>query len=222
MLRVVGLVILSLAVTAALVYGFVRATVVRQIVVDGQGMLIELDRSKIGENLLFLQTDRLTHDLLSAYPVLASVRFEKKYPGTLIIHLVRRQPVAMIRSHGGTYLVDADGIILDNAGPQTALPLMSMDISVPSIGSRVTNPEARAALTFINALHGSLPVTEMRDNPANASIRAVMGNTDIFLPQMGDLGQKASTLQTIVEGFRIKGTLPTVIDLRFDKPIVTN
>ncbi len=56
----------------------------------------------------------------------------------------------------------------------------------------------------------------------SASILATMGHTNIFLPQKGDLKVKAGTLQTIVMGFRIKGTLPTVIDLRFEKPIVTN
>ena len=52
------------------------------------------------------------------------------------------------------------------------------------------------------------------------SIRARFGQTDIIITQTNDLSQVLDTLQTLMEGFRIKGTMPKSIDLRFGKPIV--
>ena len=44
--------------------------------------------------------------------------------------------------------------------------------------------------------------------------------TGIFITQDSRTDQTIATLQTLFEGFRIKGTLPRVVDLRFDKPVV--
>lgn len=219
--RTVAVIVGSLIVIAGIAYGIVRAFTLQTIVVDGQGISLEIDRSKLGNNLVFLQTSRLTRDILSNYPMLDRVEFEKKLPGTLIVHLVRRQPIARLRSGNNLYAVDRTGIVLDNATPGMTYPIVQFDIGALEIGHKVTDPRVHAALTFLNGLSANPGITGF-SNADGTYILAIMGDTNIFLPQSGDLGGKASTLQTIIEGFRIKGTLPTVIDLRFEKPIVTN
>ena len=52
------------------------------------------------------------------------------------------------------------------------------------------------------------------------SIRAKTGQTDILITQTSDLTYVRDTLQTLMEGFRIKGTMPKSIDIRFSKPVV--
>ncbi len=220
-LRITGFVLLSFAVAGAAGLLFVRAFSIRQVEVDGDGMTIELDRSKLGENLWLIPTDRLTRELVADYPLLSTVRFEKRFPGTLIIHLVKRKPIANIVSGGVSYAVDADGYILGNATSLTAYPVLQFDIGLYAIGSKAADDRVHACLAFLKELNGALAIQRMT-NGSGTSIRAIMGNTDILLPQHGDIRRKADTLQTIVEGFRIKGTLPAVIDLRFEKPIVTN
>ncbi len=220
-LRIVATVVGSLALVSAIAFAFVRVFSISRVEVDGQGMSIELDKAKLGENLLFVPTDRLRHDLLAAYPLLGAVRFEKQYPGTLIIHLIKRQPFALLVSRGATYALDASGVVLDNAVSTGAYPILEFDVGSLAIGSIVPDPRVKASLAFLQALHGVLPIARLGTRDTS-SILAVMEHTNIFLPQTGDLRAKADTLQTIIEGFRIKGTLPTVIDLRFQKPIVTN
>ena len=68
----------------------VRVFTIKDVVVDAPLMAIELDKSRFGKNLLFLPTEKLRADLLNNYSLLSEVRFEKQYPGTLVVHLIRR------------------------------------------------------------------------------------------------------------------------------------
>ncbi len=220
-LRVIGVVILSLVAVIALGFVFVEGLSITRVEVDGQGMTIELDKSKLGGNLLLIPTARLTQELLSEYPLLSSVRFEKRFPGTLIIHLTKRQPFAVLSSDNISYIVDREGVVLGNAAGDATYPVMQFDVGPVVIGGKLTDTNVQSSLAILGALYGVVPISRLSSHDST-SIQAVMGNTNIFFPQTGDMKAKADTLQTIVEGFRIKGTLPTVIDLRFDKPIVTN
>lgn len=220
-LKIIGIVILSLVSVFGMGLLFVRLFSLERVEVDGSGVTIEIDKAKLGENLLVVPVDRLTKELLESYPLLSSVRFEKRLPGTLIIHLSKRQPSLYITTAGNTYALDLDGVVLDNATNTNGFPLMIFDVGPLSIGSRISDVRVVSTLTFLKKLSGSLGISRINERDS-ASIQAMMGNTVIILPQKGDMGAKADTLQTIVEGFRIKGILPTVIDLRFEKPIITN
>lgn len=220
-LRIIGIILFSLAVVALLAWGITQGFTIRQVAVDGQGVEISFDKSKLGENLLFLQTDRLTKELLSQYPLLSGVEFEKRYPGTLIIHLIKRKPFVLLESRTIRYLLDADGYVLDNATGDEPLPALHFDAGLLSIGARVPDSRIRSSLTFLTSVPKTIQIRDLSEADST-SILATLEETRIFLPQSGDMRAKATTLQAIVEGFRIKGILPTVIDLRFTKPIITN
>ena len=220
-IRIVLTVVTTIGI-AGLIAGVVfRAFTIREVLVDAPGMAIELDRSQFGQNLLFLPADKLQHDLLSAYPLLHSVRFEKRYPSTLIVHLVKKSPFAVLRSGGTYYAVDDAGAVVGVMSDGGMYPRIEIEMGIWSIGSVITDPRLVAALTFLRKTQSFLPVRKISERDGSY-LSAEGEHTNIFIPQNGDMMGKASTLQVIVEGFRIKGTLPTVIDLRFDKPIITN
>ena len=214
-------VILLLALAALGTLGLDRLFTLRQILVEGDPIQIQVDKERLGKNLFFLQTAHLEKELLSAYPLLGSVTFSKSFPATLVLHVKLRQPYVYVVSQSHHYLVDRDGIVLSESDKGPNLPRMTFDIGIKSIGSKITDPRVVGALQFLTALPEGIVIDSITDKDS-ASILASMGHTNIFLPQKADFKVKAGTLQTIVMGFRIKGTLPTVIDLRFEKPIVTN
>lgn len=221
MAKIAAGVVLVVACVTGISVLIVRAFSIRNIVVDAPFMMIELDKSRFGKNLLILPTEKLRADLLSTYPLLSDVKFEKKYPGTLVVHLVRRNTFAVLRTEGNEYAVDERGLVLGGVDSSGGYPVLEFTAGILSIGSKVIHPGVISALAFLKRLNGGLPVLRMVERDS-LSIQAVSGHTTIFLPQSGDMSGKADTLQTIVEGFRIKGALPTVIDLRFEKPIITN
>lgn len=214
--------VVSLLVIAALgTVGLDRLFTLRQIEVVGDPIQIQVDKDRLGKNLFFLQTAQLEQQLLASYPLLGTVTFSKSFPSTLVLHVTLRQPYVYVVSQSHQYLVDRDGIVLSESDKGSSLPRMIFDIGIQSIGSKITDSRVVGALQFLTALSDGIVVESILEKDS-ASILATMGHTNIFLPQKGDLKVKAGTLQTIVMGFRIKGTLPTVIDLRFEKPIVTN
>lgn len=222
LMRIVVSVLLLIAFTGLLSWLTVRAFTIQNIVVDAPLMSIELDKKRFGKNLLFLPTAKLREELLKNYSLLSDVRFEKKYPGTLIVHLIRRETFAVLVSEGVSYAIDDRGLVLGGTeSNETRYPVLTFRCGALAIGSTVPCQGVRASLTFLHNLEVSEYPTRMQEKDS-LSIHAIRGDTNIFLPQTGDLGAKADTLQTITEGFRIKGTLPTVIDLRFEKPIITN
>jgi len=220
-LRFVGGVLALLIVTFVIAAVLVRAFTIRDIVVDAPGMTIELDREKFGKNLLFLPVSTFRKELLSSYPLLREVSFERKFPGTLVVHLEKRPTFVLIESAGNIYELDEYGLILGSVGRKDTHPLLVFDVGILSVGGRVTDDRVEAALSFMRGLtdYKGISVIAPKDTQ---SLFAKLGNTNIFLPQTGDLSAKADTLQIIIEGFRMKGTLPTVIDLRFEKPVITN
>lgn len=220
-LRYVGSVILLLAATFFIALVLIRAFTIRDIVVDAPGMTIELDKQKFGKNLLFLPTGKLRQELLDAYPLLGEVTFERKFPGTLTVHLTKRSAYVFLQSNGNNYELDEQGLVLGPVDSTAGKTTMFFDIGILPAGSRVVDGRVGAALSFMRPLKNPSLITRIEPRDSQ-SIQAKLGNTNIFLPQNGDLSAKADTLQIIMEGFRMKGTLPTVIDLRFDKPVITN
>lgn len=220
-LKILAGVILSLFSIAGISLLVVRAFTITNVVVDAPFMSIELDAARFGKNLLFLPVDKLKADLLNTYPLLAQVRFEKRFPGTLVVHLSRRNTHFVLHSAGNTYALDENGLVLGGIDNRSGYPELEFNAGILVTGNPVTHPGVKASIVFLRQLAGRVPVSRVKERDSS-SIQAISGHTNIFLPQIGDMSAKADTLQTIVEGFRIKGTLPTVIDLRFEKPVITN
>jgi cell division septal protein FtsQ len=210
---------LGIAVFAT--WGLNVAFTLRQIEVVGDPVKLEVDKDRLAKNLVFLQTGKLEKELLDSYPLIGSVTFSKSFPSTLVVHVKLRQAYAYLLSDGHIYQLDREGIVIADFDRGDGLPRMYYNVGIRSIGSKVTDPRVLGTLLFLTNLPEGIAIESLTEKDS-ASIQASMGHTNIFLPQKGDLKDKAGTLQTIVMGFRIKGTLPTVIDLRFDKPIVTN
>lgn len=221
MIRIAASVTVAIVSTTGLSLFAVHAFTIKNVVVDAPLMVIELDKSRFGKNLLFLPTEKLRADLLNNYPLLSGVRFEKQYPGTLVVHLIRRNTFAVLRSEGNVYAVDEHGLVLGGVDDAGGYPTLEFRAGILSIGSTVPYPGVISGLTVLNRLQGNPPISRIFERDT-LSIQAVSGHTNILFPQTGDMSAKADTLQTIVEGFKIKGALPTVIDLRHEKPIITN
>jgi len=181
---------------------------------------IGFERQKMSTNLLLFPSEKVREDLLRAYPALSDVHIQKKFPSTLVIRLTMRRAIA--RAYRGERMVsvDASGVVWESAAGGSMLPLIALPVAPIRDGEKMTDPVFLQAVTFIaaagEAVEGGIITKE-----DSQSLRATIGQTDIYFPQNGPLTDKVTTLQTLFVGFRIKGALPKVIDLRFDKPIVT-
>lgn len=194
---------------------------IEEIRVSGAPVRLVVDKKKLTRNLLFFPTDLIRNQLLADNPLMSSIMIKKKYPHTLDIIVSVREGVARLSTGGQEFLVDAGGVIIgESTSLSQNLPIITINTAVVHIGDAVRDPGFLSALSFIRETRGSLEIEQIEVFDS-ASLRAKIEKIDILFPQQASMKDIATTLQTIFSGFRIKGTLPTRIDLRFEKPIVT-
>lgn len=202
-------------------YWFIQwAFTIRAIEVVGDNAQVIIDEKRISRNLLFFPSEILRVQVLGANPWLSDVRFEKKFPGTLRIIAVLRQPIAIVASNDRIVLVDRDGVVVSDGDGGNSLPRVIIDISSFRVGDTIGDGRVRMALSLITALTPELYFSSITQENG-ASLRAKSNTLDIIVAQDRPIDETLATLQMLLAGFRIKGTLPAVVDLRFDKPIVT-
>lgn len=215
-LTVVGI----LLVSALLSWGVNTAFTIRNVEVVGEGVRVSVDPEKMPRNLLFFPVERLKNELLRDYPLIAEMNITKKYPGTLVISATLRAPKALVGAENTLYAIDKEGVVLEEYPEKMHLPKILIDTLPGPSGKRVTDTRILAALSFLLETEGSIAVTQITSGEGD-TLQATDGVMNILFPQKSDIPAIVRTLQTMLVGFRIKGKLPSTIDLRFDKPVVT-
>ena len=193
--------------------------VVKNFEVIGTGIRIEVNQNRLPKNLLFFPGDKLRQQILHDNPLIADVTFEKRFPHTLIIVVIPRTAVAVIRTPGGIMGLDRNGILLGEPNQTNTLPELKFDLPRTMTGEKISDQKIIQSLAFIGLTQTFLPLTSIEAS-GSASLLARAKKTDIIIAQNANLTNTATTLQTLLAGFRIKGNLPASIDLRFDKPVV--
>lgn len=194
---------------------------IRRVEVIGADISVVIDPQRFPQNLLFFPTEKFTQELVRQYPLLSQVRVEKKWPSSLVLRLTLREPRARLVSDSRVYLLDQDGIVIGEEHSPQAYPALNFDLAIRPLipGEKIDDARIITALAYLKAVAQFAHITSITE-AEGASLRARMEKTDIFLPQKGDVTAQAATLQTLLAGFRIRGTLPSIIDLRYEKPVI--
>lgn len=193
---------------------------IHSIEIVGENARVQIDETRISKNLLFFPSEALRQPVLADNPWLSDVRFEKRFPGTLRIIPTKRTPIAILESGGRVVLVSRDGMILSDGDSGARLPRMIIATGPFRVGETISDERVGLALSLIDQLAKNFEFTKITYENGGY-LRASSGTLDIIIAQDRPSNETIATLQTLLAGFRIKGTLPAVVDLRFDKPIVT-
>jgi cell division septal protein FtsQ len=194
--------------------------VLKTIVVIGDGIQIAIDQTKLEKNLLFIRTDGMKKELLSNNDQIENVMITKKYPNTLVLSILLRTPFARVSTKTKTVIIDSRGVVLGYARQNTnSLPLMAYELDDVMDGTLLKNPVVQSGIAIFRDVSPVIPLSSLYISDVS-SIRAIYGKTSIFFPLKTDYSALASTLQTLTARFRMKESMPTSIDLRFDKPVI--
>lgn len=193
---------------------------IEHVEIIGQDVNIAIDEKKLPKNLLFFPSESVVKSILAENTLIEHVQIEKKYPHTLVIRVSPRTPFVNVPQNDGYIEVDRTGFVLGPSEGMAPLPVISFPVGSVIVGTRITDEKFMHALAFLENAKEIISFDHV-DEHDSASFRATMGQTDIIIPQLSEPERITTTLQTLLTGFRIKGTLPKTIDLRFDKPIVT-
>ncbi len=216
--RILAVFIITVLLVTGLFLAQSKLFEIREIVVVGAGVTLTLDENKTAKNLLFFPVQKVRMTLLAQNALLADVRFIKKYPHTLLVEPVLRQPVAILTTQTQMVPLDKTGIVLPETQQQT-LPVLIFDIGTVHEGQKVNDPRILQSLRFVDLMPDPWIVISVTTQDGS-SLVARIDESDILFTQDAQIPTLTSTLQTLLAGFRIKGSLPKSIDLRFDKPVV--
>ena len=213
-------VMLFILISIAVYWFCIRLFAITNIVVVGKNIRVQIDESRMPKTLLLFPAGSIRGQILHENPILADIQFHYAYPHTLIIIPTLRTPIAYLSIVSRDVLLDKTSMVLgDRDASHSDLPDIRIPISVVRIGEALKDQRVNAAMSFLVGVHDILPIQTITVEN-ESSLRAKSQNLDIVFPQDRSSDSLVATLQTLLSGFRIKGTLPTFIDLRFDKPIV--
>lgn len=201
-------------------WGINSVFTLRVIEVSGEGVAVSVDAAKLPKNLLFFPTATLQEQILKDYLLVERVEMKKKYPHTLVITAVPRKPFATVGVGNQAYSVDDSGVVLAQYPTDPALPAVRIATGPLQPGMRISDTRVAAALGFLRESRSIVRISEITLLDST-SLRASANGVSIQFAHDADPAAIARTLQTLLAGFRIKGVLPGVIDLRFDKPVIT-
>lgn len=217
--KIIVFIIIVIMLTAAMARLGYQFFSIQTIQVVGSNVRAVVDQQKIPKNLLFFPSDKFRSEILATNLLLSDVRFVKLYPHTLIIIPVPRVPFARVRSGDRLVFVDATGIVLGEADNGSTLPLLDVQNIAIHTGEELTDNRISFLLQFVKQGSSLIPMS-LITSVTDRQFLVKTDKTDIYITQDKSVSGTIATLQTLIEGFRIKGTLPSVVDLRFDKPVV--
>jgi len=214
-----------LSVFATCVFGYLTFHIgqwlftIQTIEIVSNTVMLQIDEKRISRNLLFFPSENMRQEILADNPLLADIRFEKRFPHTLRVVPILRTPLARLISDGRTVLVSSEGIVLADGDSGMMLPTIILSLPFLRVGEDIEDARVTLALAAISTFPADIPIETMIYQEGSYFL-ARSPKLNIFIPQDRDISTTLATLQTLMAGFRIKGTLPAVVDLRFDKPIV--
>ena len=202
---------------------------IRHMTVRGQGRLstgevLSLVEGLRGRNILSVNLDEWQNRLLSS-PWVERAAIRRVLPSTVEITIYERRPVGIGRLGSAMYLIDAQGVIIDEYGPAHAdidLPIIDGLAASPREGGSIIDvPRAEFAARAIAALAArpeilkrvsQIDVSDLHD-------AIVILDDDGALLRLGDTDFVARLQQYIDLAPALRERLSTIdyVDLRFDE-----
>lgn len=163
---------------------------------------------------------------LLASPWVGDASLRRVLPSTVEVRIVERTPTALGRINGALYLVDREGTIIDEYGPQYAefdLPIVDGLTAAPRDGGLVDEARARLAARVIDAVAPRRDIARRLSqiDVADAHDAIVILDGDSALLHIGE-DEFLERLQSYIElAPALRARVPGIdyVDLRFDERV---
>ena len=191
---------------------------IKKIIVEPSTISVLVDKNQIPTNLLLFPTDRVRSELLAQYPEIGTITIIKELPHTIRFFITKKEAVSQVSYKGKTYYLDEDSMVFSSA-QKYDVPVLALPITHIKEGYKISGTGFDCSLAFIQELRHDEAI-ERISLSTNDTLEVVLKDTRVLLLVTADGKERADTLQTILKGFRMKGSLPSTLDLRFSKPMI--
>jgi cell division protein FtsQ len=188
------------------------------------GEVVALVEGLRGQNILTVRLDGWQRKLLSS-PWVESATIRRLLPSTLEINIRERRPMGIGRIGMAMYLVDDQGVIIDEYGPVYAdidLPIIDGLAASPQDGGSIVDvARAEFAATVIGALAARPEILRQVSqlDVANLHDAVVILDNDAALLRLGeaDFAARLQQYLDLAPALREQVTAIDYVDLRFDE-----
>jgi cell division septal protein FtsQ len=177
------------------------------------------------KNILLFSEEELEKTISDRNPNVKSVTVIKKYPKTIQCVVEEYKPFASFLVNQGYFVLSSDGRILQKVKEKPGnLPLITyyqkLNYTTWQSGDRIEYQDLLTALYFLEQTSGlGLAVNTIDINGLNMIALQLQDQKILFTTEK-DRDVQEYQLKTIIRQFRISGKNFTVLDLRFDKPVI--
>jgi cell division septal protein FtsQ len=190
------------------------------------GEVQALMRGLQGSNILTTNLARYRNRLLES-PWVAEVALRRVLPSTVDVYVSERRPFGLCRLGNQLYLIDRDGTVMDEFGPQYAefdLPIVDGLVRAPKNGAPTVD-EARAGLAarVVDSIQGSQDLIKRvsQIDVTDAHDAVILLDNDPALLHVGE-EKFRERLQSYLEiSDALRQRIPDIdyVDLRFDQRV---
>jgi len=178
-----------------------------------------------GKNILLVSEGSLEKELLTANPSLVAITVKKKYPSTIEVSTQAESPLVNFAADYGYFFLSRGGKVLGKSTIKNdTLPVMQyyQKLNYRSIqsGDSLDYKDIQIAIHFLGkAADLGLSVNTIDITGLNMIALHLKGQRVIFTTEK-DTAPQDYQFETIIKQFRIEGKNFSVLDLRFDKPVL--
>ncbi len=175
-----------------------------------------------GVSLFKIHPDEIQARLLATFLGVKSVQVRRLFPNTLSVHIVERTPLVVVcTSNKHCYLVSQDGYVLGTVA-STSLELPSVQYAGDVlVGQFLSENFLDTYATLLSQLaDSSVSVNDLRFHDSYAEFYTNRG-VRILLSFDKPLEHVLHTLEALLQILEHENKHPLVIDLRYDKVVVS-
>jgi len=180
-----------------------------------------LNSQFLGKIIFLVSPSNLENKLRSQYSCIKNLQIKKSFPHKLLIEIETDKPVVKIE--GSNLYLTEGGLVIQ--GPSSGqLPVLYLgQNSKPNLGQKVTDQTTISLLTLASQLAKSdFVVSSIRIiDPQTIAVYNPKDTVAIFSTQR-EITKQVDSLQQVISKAKIDAAKIAKIDLRFDKPVITN
>lgn len=175
-----------------------------------------------GKNILFYSPAGLSEKLRLKHPEIFSLTIRKKWPQTMQFRVEIRKGSLLIQKEGDFFLVDEEGMVLREEKPD-GLAVIEVGPEVSLVmGQKIAETTVLNSIIILTQSRYRLlpPLSAKFISSQDLEVKYQSGLLVLFSTAK-EIKNQLDSLQLILERTKIEGERLERVDLRFDKPVVT-
>ncbi|MEA3356887.1 MAG: FtsQ-type POTRA domain-containing protein [Patescibacteria group bacterium] len=195
----------------------------------------------IGQRLFKVNLDEVQHQIRNEFAFVSQVYVTKKFPNSLVVRIVERQPAIIINSPGEVpsgdaldsevpndkYIVGTKGVVLDDCVHRDSLCSNLPECNICSssediiIGQIPLILELDSVLQIVSGIKDMGLIAKTNSIPKSHVIVVELDDaTQIIFSTKSDIDEQLDIFEYTRENLLLQGKTYKEIDLRFERPIV--